>query len=72
MNSTLVANFSCAFGSLAEVFANSTAQGLDVTQVVGKCENVCSLAWGSGNPDLSGIGVCLHILLVTFSFILNT
>jgi hypothetical protein len=29
----------------------------DVTDLIERCPQTCALAWGSGNPDLSGVGV---------------
>jgi hypothetical protein len=29
----------------------------DVTELIERCPQTCALAWGSGNPDLSGVGV---------------
>lgn len=37
--------------------ANGTADGIDLVVLVDHCKNTCQLAWGSPNPDLSGIGV---------------
>lgn len=37
--------------------ANGTAGGINLTALVDYCENTCQIAWGSPNPDLSGIGV---------------
>ncbi|KAG9233399.1 hypothetical protein BJ875DRAFT_45376 [Amylocarpus encephaloides] len=54
---------SCDFSSLNQMLANATATGANVTDIVKRCENVCSLAWGTGNPDLSGIGVNISYIL---------
>jgi len=50
--------YSCSFPSIYQVLAEADKGNLNITQVVQRCQNICSLAWGVGNPDLSGIGVC--------------
>jgi len=49
--------YSCSFSSIYQVLAKADQGILNITQVVQSCQNICSLAWGVGNPDLSGIGV---------------
>jgi hypothetical protein len=47
----------CPFSNINDVLTEAETGGLNITQIVQSCPNVCSLAWGTGNPDLSGIGV---------------
>jgi hypothetical protein len=42
-------------------FLNEALDGsLNITGTVSACPEICKLVWGSGNPDLSGIGVRIH------------
>lgn len=47
--------FDCAsLQKFADFFSLNTT---NITTAVGVCPEKCSLAWGTGSPDLSGIGV---------------
>lgn len=48
----------CFYSSIGAILDQADAGKLNVTQLAQQCPNICSLAWGTGNPDLSGIGVC--------------
>lgn len=47
----------CNFTSISQVLASTTDPNANLTDLVKPCGNICSLAWGAGNPDLSGVGV---------------
>ena len=51
-NSTCISNNT----SIDELLAEAIRNNLNMTSTVVTCPQVCSLAWGNGNPDLSGIG----------------
>lgn len=48
---------SCNFTNIQSFFDFATTNGLNITQEVDRCQNLCLLTYGTGNPDLSGIGV---------------
>ena len=54
-----MSNSTCAVDtvSIDDLLAQAAKTGLNLTTTVTNCPEVCSLAWGNGNPDLSGIGV---------------
>ncbi|KAJ4024713.1 hypothetical protein NW752_003263 [Fusarium irregulare] len=53
--------FDCAsLHQFSDFFAINTT---NVTTAVEACPEKCSLAWGKGNPDLSGIGVFVSYIL---------
>ena len=52
MNST-----ACLFSSINQVLHKAETSGLNITTTIQNCPDICTLAWGTGNPDLSGIGV---------------
>ncbi|KAM0253656.1 hypothetical protein ACHAQJ_007168 [Trichoderma viride] len=57
-SSTIVALPShCNFTSIQEFFDDATENGLNITTQIEDCPNLCILTFGTGNPDLSGIGV---------------
>lgn len=61
-----MANISCnAFSSIAELDALVTAGKLNVTAAVESCPGICTLTWGTGNPDLSGVGANLSYIVQT-------
>ncbi|RBR18130.1 uncharacterized protein FIESC28_06196 [Fusarium coffeatum] len=62
--------FDCAsIHQFADFFALNTT---NVTTAVEACPEKCSLAWGKGNPDLSGIGVFVsHILQLAVCLLLG-
>lgn len=47
----------CDFKSINDFFDYASNNGLNITAEVQKCQNLCLLTYGVGNPDLSGIGV---------------
>jgi len=47
----------CNFTSIADFLAEAESGSINITATVGQCIGICALAWGRGNPDLSGIGV---------------
>ncbi|KAF7985918.1 hypothetical protein HWV62_43830 [Athelia sp. TMB] len=67
-----MANTSCSpFSSINDVLAQAEAGQLNITTAVSTCQDICTLAWGVGNPDLSGIGmnVCyIFQAILTFLF----
>ena len=66
-NTTANGNLTCSFSSISQVLYNTETGNLNITNTIQSCPNICTLAWGIGNPDLSGIGVrytCLCIVEV--------
>ncbi|KAF9482993.1 hypothetical protein BDN70DRAFT_375182 [Pholiota conissans] len=60
----MAANFSCrAFSSIDQVLVQADTGELNITAFAKSCPNVCTLAWGIGNPDLSGIGTNISYIL---------
>jgi len=58
MNTTLKNTLACSsFISLTDLLSQVQAAHINLTIQVRDCPDLCSLAWGSGNPDLSGVGV---------------
>ena len=56
----------CDFNSIQEFFEYAYEENLNITAEVQSCQKLCLLTYGTGNPDLSGIGVsnpCSRILL---------
>ncbi|KAJ5501862.1 hypothetical protein N7463_004736 [Penicillium fimorum] len=47
----------CDFDTMDDFFDHASKNGLNVTEEVQKCQNLCLLTYGVGNPDLSGIGM---------------
>lgn len=47
----------CDFDSIQEFFEYAYKENLNITAEVQSCQNLCLLTYGTGNPDLSGIGV---------------
>lgn len=57
---------SCSgLASISELLAQASAGTLNIADEVAKCPDVCALAWGSGNPDLSGVGANASYILQT-------
>ncbi|KZP20585.1 hypothetical protein FIBSPDRAFT_537548 [Athelia psychrophila] len=52
-----MANTSCSFPSINDLLVQAEAGQVNITTVVSTCEGICSIIWGAGNPDLSGIGL---------------
>ncbi|KAF9482044.1 hypothetical protein BDN70DRAFT_930317 [Pholiota conissans] len=60
----MATNFSCrAFSSIDQILAQAYTGKLNITTFAETCPNVCTLAWGIGNPDLSGIGTNISYIL---------
>ncbi|TFK64490.1 hypothetical protein BDN72DRAFT_861324 [Pluteus cervinus] len=53
----------CDFSSLNAVLQQATASGTNITELVQECQGICNLAWGNGNPDLSGIGANVSYII---------
>jgi len=56
-NTTANGNLTCPFSSISQVLYDAETGNLNMTSTIHSCPDLCTLAWGSGNPDLSGIGV---------------
>ncbi|KZP20596.1 hypothetical protein FIBSPDRAFT_1044847 [Athelia psychrophila] len=54
-----MANTSCSFPSINDLLAQAEAGQANITTVVSTCAGICSMAWGAGNPDLSGVGLII-------------
>ncbi|KAF7513215.1 hypothetical protein GJ744_010611 [Endocarpon pusillum] len=50
-------NRTCQFDTMQDFFDYAVTRGLNITVEVQNCQNLCVLAYGVGNPDLSGIGM---------------
>jgi hypothetical protein len=50
-------NRTCDFDTIDDFFSHANKNGLNITVEVQHCQNLCLLTYGTGNPDLSGIGV---------------
>jgi hypothetical protein len=50
-------NRTCDFDKIDDFFSYANKNGLNITVEVQHCQNLCLLTYGTGNPDLSGIGV---------------
>ncbi|KAK0732215.1 hypothetical protein B0H67DRAFT_95651 [Lasiosphaeris hirsuta] len=58
------------FTTITDFLNNALAGSVNITEAVGRCPETCGLIWGSGNPDLSGIGAYIsYILQSIFTFI---
>ena len=42
---------------MQDFFGYAESNQLNITAEMEKCQNPCILSYGTGNPDLSGIGV---------------
>lgn len=51
-----MSNSSCSISSINDLLLQANQNHLNITTTVSLCPGICSLAWGNGNPDLSGIG----------------
>ncbi|KAK1758859.1 hypothetical protein QBC47DRAFT_409683 [Echria macrotheca] len=47
----------CSFPDMQSFFTYALDHGLNLTAEVERCQNLCILTYGVGNPDLSGIGM---------------
>ncbi|KZP20595.1 hypothetical protein FIBSPDRAFT_537696 [Athelia psychrophila] len=56
-----MANTSCSSGfpSINDLLVQAEAGQVNITAVVSTCQEICTMAWGAGNPDLSGIGLII-------------
>lgn len=59
--STLPSNFTCP-DAIYEILVELSNPEVSGAEFGAKCPDACLIAWGTGNPDLSGIGVCYPIL----------
>jgi len=60
----------CGFTSISDLLAQASDGAIDLASEVAQCPDVCALAWGSGNPDLSGIGAnASYILQAILTFL---
>ncbi|TFK64483.1 hypothetical protein BDN72DRAFT_263454 [Pluteus cervinus] len=66
MNSTS----ECGFSSLNDVLNQAEHNNVNITEIAQSCQSICNLVWGTGNPDLSGVGAnASYILQVALTFI---
>ncbi|TFK67435.1 hypothetical protein BDN72DRAFT_843032 [Pluteus cervinus] len=57
----------CGFPSPRILLAEIDVGRVNLTRFVRDCPEVCSIAWGTGNPDLSGMGVTIsYMVQITF------
>ncbi len=62
MNTTASNTLDCdKYQSLEELLQESPNKNL--TELMSSCQNACNLLFGSGNPDLAGIGVSASLCL---------
>jgi len=61
VNNTMKNTSTCGFSSIDQVLTEVTSGGQlgDLIQLIQDCPQICELVRGDGNPDLSGIGVCV-------------
>ena len=61
-------NDPCAFINRVNLLdrIESNWQNYNISLLVKTCNTVCPLMYGSGNPDISGIGVSATIILVVY------
>ena len=52
-----MANSTCSITSITDLLNKADGNLLNITTMIDLSPDICSLAWGKGNPDLSGIGV---------------
>ncbi|KZP25975.1 hypothetical protein FIBSPDRAFT_928940 [Athelia psychrophila] len=72
--STIMANASCSSGfpSINDLLVQAEAGQVNITTVVSTCQEICTMAWGAGNPDLSGIGLIIcYVLQTVLAFLLG-
>ncbi|TFK67424.1 hypothetical protein BDN72DRAFT_859158 [Pluteus cervinus] len=55
--------FECGFSSLNDVLNQAATHDTNITELVQSCQSICNLVWGTGNPDLSGIGANISYIL---------
>ncbi|KAJ0421423.1 hypothetical protein BJY00DRAFT_282246 [Aspergillus carlsbadensis] len=65
-------NRTCDFDKIDDFFKYANDNGLNITVEVQHCQNLCLLTYGTGNPDLSGIGMMsAYTLQTTFTILLG-
>ncbi|PPQ72929.1 hypothetical protein CVT26_014539, partial [Gymnopilus dilepis] len=65
-----MSNSTCLFSSITDLLTKANEHQLNVTTTVASCPDICQLAWGNGNPDLSGIGANIsYIIQVILTFL---
>ncbi|KAF2427399.1 hypothetical protein EJ08DRAFT_651458 [Tothia fuscella] len=69
-NSTYIAAV-CNYTLVGDVLNAAVKHNLSVAEIVRQCDGICALAWGIGNPDLSGVGayisyICQAVLTILF------
>jgi len=47
----------CELKTLSDVLWHAVEHNYNITYLTIECPEICSLSWGTGNADLSGIGV---------------
>ena len=62
-NPDAMTNLTCSITSLSDLLDKADRNLLNLTTTVASCPGICSLAWGKGNPDLSGIGVMISYIM---------
>ena len=65
-----MANSTCSITSVVDLLDKGDRNLLNVTTTIAACPNICSLAWGKGNPDLSGIGLNVSYIMQAIMAIL--
>ncbi len=58
-----MANSTCSITSIGDLLDKGDRNLLNITTTIAACPNICSLAWGKGNPDLSGIGLNVSYIM---------
>ena len=53
-------NQTCDFSTLQQLLDTAAGGNFSINSTILTCPDICELAWGSGNPDLSGIGVSVE------------
>ena len=56
-------NSTCSITSITDLLDKANKNLLNITTTVAACPEICSMAWGRGNPDLSGIGVNISYIM---------
>jgi hypothetical protein len=61
----------CTFSTLEDAYKAIQSTATSVEDLVNQCPNVCTLAYGNGNPDLSGLGVRNILPLYHLDYLLH-
>ncbi len=56
-------NSTCLTTSISDLLDKADRNLLNLTTTIASCPDICTLAWGQGNPDLSGIGVFISYIM---------